>query len=105
MYSDLFPQDKLPPFSIANVTAQPANLSSSIVYNFITRGDTDGDYNSFHLDPLTGHVTLAKKLDYETKDEYNVSTDWNWVGMVALGFFGPKSKNVLVNAIKNMHHV
>ena len=69
-----FFQQEQYPYDVADITATSANVSSAVVYSFITRGDTEGDYTSFHLDPQTGHVKLAEKLDYETKDSYNVST-------------------------------
>lgn len=65
------PEDKKKGYSIANITAQPANSSSSVSYSFITAGDAGGDFSNFLINSNTGHVTLNGNLDYEAKNSYN----------------------------------
>lgn len=71
-------------YSVAYITARPANATSRVQYNFITRGDTEGDFSKFSIDPNTGHVTLAAELDYETKPTYNLLIQASDVGNLSL---------------------
>lgn len=58
---------------VAKVTAYPANATSEIYYSFLGAGDASRDYENFNIDPLTGEITVATTLDFETKKIYNVS--------------------------------
>ena len=71
--SFLFQQHSPLGYSVANITAHPANSSSAVTYSFIGAGNAAGDFTKFLINPQTGHITVNGDLDYEAKRTFDVS--------------------------------
>ena len=62
-------EDKAVGSQIAMATANDGDLNPILVYDFTTDGNPDA---TFSLERSTGRLTLARRLDHETRAHYSV---------------------------------